>query len=385
MKILFAGGGTAGHVIPIIAVARELRSLYPRKDLELFYMGPKDELAHMLLFQEGVSTLHIKAGKIRRYGGIRPIFQNIADIFIKMPLGILQAFWKIYFLNPDLVFSKGGYGALPAVLAAWMLRAPIFLHESDAIPGMANRFCAMLALEIFTSFPRTNRFPLAKIIVSGNPVRKQMLNGSWQEAARLFELQGGKPLVFILGGSQGAQRVNDMLLAILPEAIKHFEIIHQTGERNIEQVKKEAGVMIGENNPDALYYHAVGFLKETELKHAYAAADFVVARGGSGTIFEIAAFGKPSIVIPLPESAQNHQLENAYAYAKSGAAVVLEESNIAPHFFLERLKYLSSSTEEREKMKEAAMRFAKPEAAKIIATYIIEFLSQKNDHQNRKN
>ena len=373
MKILFTGGGTGGHIFPIIAVAREMRRSHP-KNLEIFYLGPKDPFAKILLSQEGIRVKSILSGKIRRYWNFISFFQNIFDILIKIPIGILQAFLYIFFLNPDSIFSKGGYGSIPVVIAGKLLGVPIFLHESDAVPGATNRFLARFALEIFVSFPRTIYFAPQKIILIGNPIRKEILEGSAEEAKEFFHIKGNRPVVLVLGGSQGAQRINDKILEILPKFLRDFELIHQCGEKNYNEVKKESKVMMGKELER--YHHLFPFLKEYELKLAYAISDLIVARAGSGTIFEIAALGKPSILIPLPEAAQNHQLKNAYNYAKNGAAIVLEEKNFTPHFFLEKVRYLLSSPNELKKMSDAAKKFARPQAAKIIAEYLITFLTQ---------
>ncbi len=372
MKILFAGGGTGGHILPIIAVARELKRSYPGRDMELFYIGPEDRFGDILLSQEGIKTFTVKAGKIRRYWNVNTFLSNLSDMLFLTPLGIFKAFKILFSLSPDLLFSKGGYGAIPATIAGKLLGIPIFLHESDIIPGKANLAAQKFALEIFTSFPFTQRFPLKKILLVGNPIRQRILSGSRQEAIPIFQLAGGKPTLLIMGGSQGASRINDMLLAVLDQALNEFEIIHQTGNANFKTVFTEAKVTASEANLP--YYHAVPFLNENELRHAYAAADFIVSRAGSSSIFEIAALGKPSILMPLPESAQNHQVENAYAYANTGAAIVLEEANMKPHFFLERIRSVIYDQSEIEKMRQAALRFAKPNAARIIADYILAYL-----------
>ena len=374
MKILFAGGGTGGHIFPIIAIARELRQSYTEKNLELFYMGPQDRFGDVLLSQEGIKTFTVKAGKLRRSNSPAAFFQNLSDLLFVTPLGICKAFKILFFLSPDLIFSKGGYGAIPATVAGRVLRIPVFLHESDIVPGKANRSAEKFALEIFTSFPFTQYFPPKKILLVGNPIRKRLLSGSRKEATQIFQLVGGKPILLIMGGSQGASRMNDMLLGILEEALNQFEIIHQAGEANFKAVEGEAKVMISEANLP--YYHPVPFLDENEIRHAYAAADFIVNRAGSGSIFEIASLGKPSILIPLPESAQNHQVENAYAYALTGAAIVLEEANMRPHFFLERVRDVIFDQAEMERMSQAALRFAKPDAARIIADYLLTYLLQ---------
>jgi len=373
MKILFTGGGTGGHILPIIALAREIRLQAGNKRLELLYMGPKDSFAEMFLSQEGITTYRILSGKVRRYDFVKSIPQNLLDVFVKLPIGFLQAFSRIFVLSPDIIVSKGGYGSVPSAIAGWLLRVPVILHESDVVPGMANRVVGRFASEIFVSFPNTRYFSKNKMVEVGNPIRRDMLTGSKEEAKRLFHLQGTKPVLLIVGGSQGAQRINDMLLVILNEALQDYEIVHQTGEKNYQQVKAEAGVVVDKNLQQ--FYHPIGFLKETELRHAYVAADLIISRAGSGSVFEIAALGKPSILIPLPEAAQNHQIENAYAYQSTGACIVLEENNITPHFFLERVRYLFSNQKELQKMREAAANFAKPEAGKVIAKYIIESLS----------
>ena len=374
MKVLFTGGGTGGHILPIIAVARELRKQQDSPEvagsLQFLYMGPKDDFAEILLSQEGIKVYHALAGKVRRYGGVKTLFPNLLDMLVKTPLGIFQALFRIFLLSPDLIFSKGGYGALPATVAAWVLQIPIILHESDTIPGLSNRIGGFFASQIFVAFPHTAFFPAKKMAAVGNPIRKEILTGSQEEAQQLLQLKGGKPVVLFLGGSQGAQRINDMLLEILQEALQDLEIVHQTGEKNFIQVQKEAKAVV--DKEFLAYYHVVPFLKEPELRHVYAATDFIVSRAGSGSIFEIAALGKPSILIPLPEAAQNHQIQNAYEYANTGAAIVLEESNLTPHFFLEKLKYLVSSPQELAKMSQAALKFAKPDAAATIARYLIE-------------
>lgn len=372
MKILFTGGGTGGHIFPIIAIVRELRKISKEK-LEFFYIGPRDEFGEIFLSQEDIKPKWILAGKFRRYVNLKSIFENLIDL-LKIPIGIIQAFFYIFFLAPDLIFSKGGYGSIPAVISGWILRVPIFLHESDIFPGLANRFLSKFALEIFVSFPKTFYFPQEKMILVGNPIRREILEGSKEEGIEFFKLTGKKPVILILGGSQGAQRINDRVLEILNDLLENFEIIHQTGQKNFKEVEAEAeAILKKELKP---FYHPFPFLKEEQLKRAYAVANLIVARAGSGTIFEIAAWGKPSILIPLPEAAQEHQLKNAYSFAQNGAAIVLEEENFTARFFLEKLKFLFSNPEKLKEMGQKAEDFSKPFAAKIIASYLYEFLTK---------
>lgn len=373
MKILFTGGGTAGHIVPIIAITREIRRIYQKKDLEFFYLGPKDEFGQVLLSHEGIKVKHVLAGKIRRYPGWKIFLQNLVDVCFKIPLGIFQSFIYIFFLSPDVIFSKGGFGSIPGVIAGKMLFVPVFLHESDVVPGMANRFLSKFVLEIFVSFPRTQYFSLKKMVLVGNPTRREILEGSKEEAKKFFRITSDKKILLILGGSQGAQRINDKILEILPELLENFEVIHQCGYRNFETVKAEAKIMIENKNLDS-FYHLSPFLKEPELKLAYAVTDLIVSRAGSGSIFEIAAVEKPSILIPLPEAAQNHQVENAYAFAENKPCIIIEESNFTAHFFLERIKQLFRYPEKLEEMKEKTKEFSKLQAAKIIANYLVEYI-----------
>ena len=380
MKILFTGGGSGGHIYPIIAITREIKKIvFERKlakDLSFHYIGPKDDFGLNSFSEEGIEVEKIMAGKIRRYIGLKSSLENFIDIIFKIPIGTIQAFWKVFFMAPDVILSKGGYGSIPAVISGWILRVPVLLHESDSAAGLANRILSKFSLEIFTSFPLldTKFLPKEKMISVGNPVREEILNGTEEEGKKLFKLKGGKPVILILGGSQGAQRINDKILQILPDLLRNFEVIHQAGSKNISQVKNESKVMIAKGLEE--YYHLFSFLDEERLRGAYAAADLIISRAGSGSIFEIAALGKPSILIPLPESAQNHQLNNAYSFAKKGASIVIEEANLTPHFFLEKLKYLFFQSEEIEKITRQAKSFSKPKAAKMIAEYIIEYLNQ---------
>lgn len=383
MKILFTGGGTAGHIFPIIAVAREIRKKYmtevsSAEALQFFYLGPKDDFSESLLLKEGIKVKTILAGKIRRYFGIKYVFQNIFAILFKTPLGFLQSLFYIFVISPDLIFSKGGYGSLPPVLSGWLLLTPIFLHESDITPGLANRFLSRFSLEIFVSFPaeKTKYFQPQKMISVGNPVRLDILPAfakGKETAVDPIKLKGGKPVILIMGGSQGSQRINDIILAILPELVSDFELLHQVGSKNLEQITAESKVVIDKELQE--YYHIFPFLAEDELKQALKAASLIIGRAGSGTIFEIAALGRPSILVPLKEAAQNHQVENAYAFAESGACQVIEESNLTPHFFLEKIRYLFSQPGKLREMELSARTFAKPLSAKIIAEYIMEYLS----------
>src|SRR3989344_2310472 len=290
IKILFTGGGTGGHLMPVIAVSREIRRLHPKSNLEIHYIGPKDELSLLLLAQENIKTHNIVSGKIRRYFA----FENITDI-------------------------------------------------------------------------------LSKTILVGNPIKKELTEGNKEDAREIFNLTLEKPVVLFLGGSQGAQPLNDFVLTILNDLLQDFETIHLCGSKNYKNVKMESRVILDKESEK--YYHLWEFLDEVQLKHAYKAADIIISRAGAGSIFEIAACGKPSILVPLPESASNHQSKNAYQYSSTGAAVLIEQGNLTHNFFVGKINYLLSNPEKMENMKQAALQFAKPLAAKAVAREILEYLN----------
>lgn len=367
MKILFTGGGTGGHVYPLVAIAREIRRMYPKKNLEFYYLGPKDELGLILLSQEDFIIKTIISGKLRRYFS----FQNIIDILFKLPFGFLQSFFTLMSIKPDLVFSKGGSGSIAVTYAAKFLKIPVFLHESDAVPGLSNQKTSAFARKIFISFPRTEYFDPKKTTLTGNPIRQEILGGDKRAAGEMFGLTFEKPVFLIMGGSQGAEAINDFILRVLNDLLKKYELIHVAGRENIRQVEKESLVVIDKSLEK--YYHPIGFLDEEQTKNALAAADLVVSRSGSGSIFEIAATGKPSILIPLPNSAGEHQAKNAYEYAEAGACMVLEQENLTPNFFMEKIELLFLDPKKLESMKQAALEFAKPLAAKAVAREILEF------------
>ncbi len=367
MKVVFTGGGTAGHIYPIIAIIEEIKKIKP--DISFYYIGPKDDFALEALKREKVNLRIVSAGKIRRYFS----FQNIVDIFFRIPKGFIQSFYHIYTINPDLIFSKGGYGSVAPVIMSWILRTPIFLHESDVSPGLANKINGKMAMVIFTAFgiEKTASFPSNKIIVAGNPIREELLKEGSKDT---FSLTGGRPVILILGGSQGAQIINDTVLLMMPDFLETFEVIHQTGERNLEEIKKESKVVVPEKLEK--YYHLVGLLKQKEIRDAYHSADLIIARAGAGTIFEIAAMGKPSILVPLKGAAQDHQTKNAYAFAQDDRAIVIEQENLKAHFLLQQLKNLFAEKGFLKKMAENCKSFAKPNAAKMIAKYIVAYLDQ---------
>lgn len=378
MRILFTGGGTGGHVFPIIALARQLKQIYtqsitpigPEKEtrLQMFFLGPNG-FAKKPFKKEGIRTKTILAGKLRRYFSIWTIFD-----FLKIPVGLLQSLWYLYIWMPDVIFSKGGYGSMPVILVGWLYRIPILIHESDTIPGLANRWAAKFSQRIALAFASAKEyFPLEKTALVGNPVRSELIQiclltdeKMKEEAKGIFGLVGQKPVIFILGGSQGARKLNEFILQILPQLLEKYEIIHQCGPKNYQQIEKAI-----KQSPSPAY-HFFPFLNENQMGAAYLLADLVISRAGAGSIFETAACAKPSILIPIPQAASDHQRKNAFAYAQAGATVVLEQANLTPNLFLSKINQILDNPELVQKMSQSAQNFYYPEAAQKIAEELIK-------------
>jgi len=356
MRILFTGGGTGGHVFPILAI----KEIIPQ-EFECRYLGP-DGFAKKNL--SNIRSNFILAGKLHRYFSLAMPIEMIKTI-----LGVFQSFFYLFAWVPDIVFSKGGYGSFPVVFAAWIYRIPIILHDSDAVPGLANKKMAKFAKKIILSFENSKKYFKSKyqnkIIVIGNPVRKELLNGDKNKGKEMFKIASNKPIILILGGSQGAQKINEIVVNFLPRLLELAEIIHSCGEENYKTLEKET--------PKSPEYHLYPFLNTEWEKHAYALADLIINRAGAGSIFEIAALGKPSILIPLPNSAQNHQRENAYEFAKISNAIILDQENLTPNILLQQISNLLSDPVKLSEMSQKAKQFYNPNTAELIRDEILKF------------
>ncbi len=369
MRIVLLGGGSGGHFYPLIAVARALRTIAEEErivSLQLIMMGesPYDPQA---LQEEEIQFEKISAGKVRRYFSLK----NFSDA-IKTIKGIFQALIKFTLHPPDIIFSKGGYDSFPVLFAARIYRIPVIIHESDAIPGKVNMWASKFASRIAIAFPEAVKyFPQEKVALVGNPIRTNVLGGSQEEAMDIFDLESGIPTVFVQGGSQGAQKINDALIAGLAELVEKIQVIHQTGTANLESIKGESEVVLPDTNAHRKRYHAYGFMNPGQLRNASYIADVIVTRAGAGSIFECAAWARPAILIPLSKSAQDHQRENAYNYARTGAAEVVEEENLTPHLLIAEIMKIAQDQKRKDEMKQAASTFARIDAARKIANELL--------------
>jgi len=354
MKIVFTGGGTGGHFYPIIAVAQKVNQIISKENIvgtKLYYISdvPYDNQA---LFENSLIFEKINAGK---------------TIF-----GILGAIYKIFLIYPDVIFSKGGYAAFPVVFAAKMLRIPVVIHESDAAPGRVNVFASKFAKRVAVSFKdASSYFPKNKTIYTGQPIRTEIEKKQERDASLNFwKLESDLPILLILGGSQGAELINNIVIDALPELVKKYQIIHQTGVNNFKNVKARADVVLADNRDKAKYI-AKAFLNPLEMKNASGAATLIVSRAGS-TIFEIASWGVPSILVPFTTSNADHSKKNAFAYARVGACVVIEEMNMKDHILISEIDRIVEDKQIALHMSKNALNFYKPDASNTIAREIID-------------
>lgn len=365
LRVVLTGGVSGGHTFPLLAVAQVLKEKYPDQ-VEFLFVGPKGKIETEAMEEAGVALKYVAVGKWRRYFS----FQNFTDLF-KMPFGFIQALWHMLWFMPDVVFSKGGSGSVPVVLAAWAYRIPVLMHDSDAVAGLANRFLARFVDRIAIAYEGAYQFfPPKKTALIGNPIRTEITEGNVAEAIDTFALQVDKALLLVLGGSLGAQVINEHVLPLLPALIeKGYQIVHITGENNFEdivRVANEYGLDVV-NGP----YRPVPFLGAKPLADLYAAAQVVLSRAGAGTIAELAANKKAVILIPLKSAANNEQRMNAYELAERGAVKVLEEANLTEHLILENLEELLTNQALREGMGEALSHFYHPDAAEKIAEALV--------------
>jgi UDP-N-acetylglucosamine--N-acetylmuramyl-(pentapeptide) pyrophosphoryl-undecaprenol N-acetylglucosamine transferase len=372
MKIMFTGGGTGGHFYPIIAVTEALRDVIKEKKIlkpTLYFMAPT-KYDPRALFDNEIQFIGVSSGKIRRYFSIL----NFTDM-LKTISGCFLAVIKMYSVYPDVLFAKGGYGSFPALFAAKILRIPVIIHESDSAPGRVNTWAGKFAKKVAISYPNAAKyFDQKKVALTGNPVRHELLSTLTNGAHEFLKLEYGVPVLLFLGGSQGAQNINDVLLDALPELLNTYQVIHQTGKANFEEMKSTASVIL-KDHKFANRYRPFDYLNILALRMSAGVADIIVSRAGS-SIFEIALWGKPSIIVPIPRAVSHDQTTNAFAYAETGAASVIEEANFGSHILIEEINRIYQNKTIKDTMSQRALAFARPDSARIIAEQIINLALQ---------
>jgi UDP-N-acetylglucosamine--N-acetylmuramyl-(pentapeptide) pyrophosphoryl-undecaprenol N-acetylglucosamine transferase len=341
--ILLTGGGTAGHVTPNLALLPRLREL----GYTVSYIGTAAGIERELAVREGVRYYSIPAGKLRRYLDLK----NITDI-IRIKLGFLKSLFIIAKIRPQVLFSKGGFVSCPVVWASWLLRVPVIIHESDLSPGLANKLSLPFAAKICYSFPETAaHLPPRKAVETGIPVRETLLSGDPEKGRALCGFTDRKPVVMVVGGSQGAQAINACLRESLDRLLLEFNVCHLCGKGNLATPRPGYAQFEYVNN---------------ELADLFALADVAISRAGATTLFELLAVKKPALLIPLPLSAsRGDQLLNAASFEKQGFSRVLPQEKMTADSLTESIRTVFT---EREglicRMKE---RSAQDAIGKIIA------------------
>ncbi|MFA5937147.1 MAG: UDP-N-acetylglucosamine--N-acetylmuramyl-(pentapeptide) pyrophosphoryl-undecaprenol N-acetylglucosamine transferase [Candidatus Paceibacterota bacterium] len=369
MKIVFTGGGTGGHFYPIIAVVQKVNQIIDKENIigaKLYYFSdsPYDK---EMLFENGLVYEEINAGKMRLYFSIKNFFG-----ILKMFFGVINALYKMFSIYPDVVFGKGGYASFPTILAARILHIPIVIHESDSAPGRVNKWAGHFAKRIAISYKESaDYFPKDKVAWTGQPIRTEIEHPAlYSEALEYFKLESNLPVILILGGSQGAELINNTVLDALPRLTKNFQIIHQTGVKNFTNVSGRAQVVLASSEYRARYL-PFAFLNPLAMKMASGVANVIVTRAGS-SLFEIASWGIPSIVVPITTSNGDHQRKNAFSYAHTGACNVIEEANMTANILSSEIERIIEDKTIWDKMSKSAKAYNKPDAAIKIAQELVD-------------
>ena len=320
-RIILTGGGTAGHVTPNIALLPRLKEL----GYDIHYIGSYTGIEKELIEQFHIPYHGISSGKLRRYFSV----QNFTDPF-RVLKGFGEANKLIKTLKPDVIFSKGGFVSVPVVMAGKKCHVPTIIHESDMTPGLANKLSIPSATKVCCNFPETlEHLPKDKAVLTGSPIRQELLTGSKEAALKLCGFTAGKPVILIIGGSLGSVAVNNAVRSILPELLKDFQVIHLCGKGKTDDALK----------------HLKGYVQfeyiKQELKDLFALTDIVISRAGANAICELLALHKPSLLIPLSANAsRGDQILNARSFERQGFSVVLEEEELSEQVLLDAIRKL---------------------------------------------
>ena len=325
--IVLTGGGTAGHVTPNIALIPRLKEL----GYEISYIGSYDGIEKKLIEEMNIPYYGISSGKLRRYFDLK----NFSDPF-RVAKGYFEALHLMKRYKPDVVFSKGGFVAVPVVLAAKHYKIPVIIHESDMTPGLANKICIPSATKVCCNFPETVKsLPADKAVLTGTPIRQELLNGSKEAAREFCGFTDDKPVLMVIGGSLGAVAVNEAVRAALPELLKQFQIIHLCGKGKVDDSLKEIKG-----------YCQFEYIKN-ELRDLFALADVVISRAGANAICELLALRKPNLLIPLSARAsRGDQILNAHSFERQGFSLVIEEEQLTNATLLDAVHNLYENREQ---------------------------------------
>jgi UDP-N-acetylglucosamine--N-acetylmuramyl-(pentapeptide) pyrophosphoryl-undecaprenol N-acetylglucosamine transferase len=310
-KIIMTGGGSAGHVTPNLALIPKLKML----GYEVEYIGTKEGIERKIIEGENIKYYPISSGKLRRYFDMK----NFSDP-LKVIKGLFEAKKIMKIQKPDIVFSKGGFVSVPVVIAAYLNKIPVIAHECDITPGLANKLSAPYCTKVCVTFPEAlNEIKNGKGVVTGNPIRRELFEGSKVKAIEICGFKNKKPILMVIGGSLGSKTINESIRSKIQKLLLEYNIIHICGQGNIDKSLE-----------DQNGYKQFEYVKD-ELPHLLASADLVVSRAGANAIFELLALKKPNLLIPLSaKSSRGDQILNAKSFEKSGYSMVIQDEELSP-------------------------------------------------------
>lgn len=354
-KIIFTGGGSAGHVIPNLALIKKFQT----EGWEIVYIGSKNGIEKEIITKNtNISYYPITSGKLRRYFS----WQNFIDP-CKIIYGTIQAFFLCRKIRPQVVFSKGGFVAFPLVVAAWLNRIPVIAHESDLTPGLANKLSFPFVKKICVTFPETKNIlknNKEKVIVTGTPIREELLSGNTAKGLEFCGFTADKKVILIIGGGLGSETINNTARALLPKLLPTFQIIHICGKGKSDEKLNLTGYKQFE------YIH-------NELADIMACANMIISRAGANSIYEILTLQKPHILIPLPlKASRGDQISNAKYFAKQGVSEVIFEEELTTDLLYTKIVWLNEHEHEIIKRLSA---FEKKDGIKLIYDIIITLVS----------
>ncbi len=368
MRVLISGGGTGGHVYPALAVAMHLQQNY---DADILYLGSDDGLETRLVPAAGLRFKTIKAGKLQRYLSWRTV-TGVARI----PIGMAQAVGIVRDFRPDVVFTSGGYVAVPAGLAARLNNVPLVMHQQDVPPNLSNRLLAPLATRISVAFADSLRyFPADKTVQLGNPIRQAILDVraiSPQQARAQLGLLPEVPLVLVTGGSQGARHLNQVVCHALPELLQHCQVLQISGSNLFDETRALSTQTLASVDGELRQRYRLEPYMDAEMPLALQAATIVLCRSGASVLSELAVLGKPGLLVPLPPAiGASPQEANAAMFEREQAAEVLLNNLLKPEIMVERIQFILSTPACLQTMADAALELARPNATQDIVETIV--------------
>ncbi len=369
MRVLVSGGGTGGHIYPALAIATQLHEKY---QAEIMFLGSDDGLETVIVPAAGFRLATVKAGKLRRYIS----WQTITGV-LRVPMGMIQAIGIVRKFRPQVVFTSGGYVAVPTGLAARFNRVPLFMHQQDVPPNLSNKLVAPMATRISVAFVDSLAFfPAHKTLQLGNPIRQAMLDVRQiapKEARKTLGFEEQEPLLLVTGGSQGARHLNQIVCEALPDLLAHCQVLQISGKELYSETRELSNNVLAHlEEPLKKRYRLVAYLNE-DMPLALQAADLVLCRSGASTLSELAVLGKPSILVPLPPAiGSSPQEANAAMFERKAAAEVIKNHDLKSRELVERVKNLLSSSTRLEAMAVASSSFAKPQATQEITAELVK-------------